>query len=189
MIAEIPEIFHPLLRHLQSPISSLTGATVLPSDYTTMAQEDGTPNPVTFDDLRRKLGGIAKQKALGYSGNGPDLHAPVPGVWAVDVLLLLSIIQHSGVTPHAWHIDLMHHVHKGGEDSGLSNAQPLTLVDVLRKVFLSVSTSRMRGGWARLRILGTCNPGFEPGRRSLAIRRRDSTHARRQRLRLGRRRG
>ena len=44
-IAEIPEIFHPLLRHLQSPISSATGATVVPSDYVTMAQGDGTPNP------------------------------------------------------------------------------------------------------------------------------------------------
>ena len=61
-VAEIPEIFHPLLKHLQSPISSLAGETVVPSDYVTMAQDDGTPNPVTFDDLRRKLGSIAKQK-------------------------------------------------------------------------------------------------------------------------------
>ena len=30
-IAEIPEIFHPLLRHLKSPLSAETGATVLPS--------------------------------------------------------------------------------------------------------------------------------------------------------------
>jgi hypothetical protein len=120
-----------------------------------MAQEDGTPNPVTFDDLRRKLGEIAKQKANGYSDNGPDLHAPMPDVWAADVLLLLNIIQHSGVTPHAWHIDLIHYVHKGGEDSSLSNHRPLTLVDVLRKVFSAVSTSRMRCDWTRLRILGT----------------------------------
>ena len=112
-IAEILGIFHPLLRHLQSPTSSMTGATVLSSDYVTMAQEDGTPNPVTFDDLRRKLGGIAKQKAPGYSGNGPDLHALMPDVWAADVLLLLNIIQHSGVTPHAWHVDLIHYAHKG----------------------------------------------------------------------------
>ena len=60
------------------PISSLTGESVVPSDYVAMAQGDGTPNPVTFDDLRRKLGGIAKQKAPGYSGNGPDLHASMP---------------------------------------------------------------------------------------------------------------
>ena len=80
-IAELPEVFYPLLRHLQSPLSAETGATVLPPDYITMAQADGTPNPVTFDDLRRKLGGIAKQKAPGYSGNGPGLHAPMPGVW------------------------------------------------------------------------------------------------------------
>ena len=59
-IAEIPEIFHPLLQHLQSSVSSLTGETVVPSDYIHMAQADGTPNRVTFDDLRRKLGGIAK---------------------------------------------------------------------------------------------------------------------------------
>ena len=101
-------------------------------------------NLVTFDDLRRKLGGIAKQKAPGYSGNGPDLHAPMPDVWATDVLTLLNIIQNSGVTPHAWHIDLMHYVHKGGEDRSLPNHRPLTLVDVLRKVFSAVSTSRMR---------------------------------------------
>ena len=37
-IAEIPEVFHPLLRHLQSPFSAETGATVLPSDYGTIAQ-------------------------------------------------------------------------------------------------------------------------------------------------------
>ena len=35
---------------------------------------------------------------------------------------------------------------------------------MLRNVFSSVSTSRMRRDWTRLRILGTCNPGFEPGR-------------------------
>ena len=163
-IAGIPEIFHPLLEHLQSPVSSLTGETVVPSDYVHMAQADGTPNPVTFDDLRRKLGGIAKQKAPGYSGNGPDLHASMPDVWAADVLTLLNIIQQSGVTPHAWHVDLMHYVHKGVEDSSLSNHRPPTLVDVLRKVFSSVSTSRMRRDWTRLRILDTCNPGFEPGR-------------------------
>jgi hypothetical protein len=64
-IAKIPEVFHPLLRHLQSPLSAETGATVQSSDYTTMAQVDGTPNPITFDDFRRKLGGIAKQKAPG----------------------------------------------------------------------------------------------------------------------------
>ena len=58
----------------------------------------------------------------------------------------------------------MHYVHKGGEDSSLPNHRPLTLVDVLRKVFSSASTSRMRRDWKRLRILDTCNPGFEPGR-------------------------
>jgi len=62
-VAEIPEIFHPVLKHLQSPISSLTGETAVPSDYATMAQGDCTPNPVSFDDLRRKLGGMAKQKS------------------------------------------------------------------------------------------------------------------------------
>ena len=61
-----------------------------------------------FDNLRRKLGGIAKQKALGYSGSGPDLHAPMPDVWVADMLTLLNVIQHIGVTPHAWHVDLVH---------------------------------------------------------------------------------
>ena len=84
-------------------------------------------------------------------------------MWAADVLTLLNAIQHSGVTPHAWHVDLMHYVHKGGEDSSLPNHRPLTLVDVLRKAFSAVSTSRMRRDWTRLRIPDTCNPGFEPG--------------------------
>ena len=57
-------------------------------------------------------GGIAKQKAPGYSGNGPDLHASMPDVWAADVLTLLNVIQHSGVTPHAWYVDLMHYHEK-----------------------------------------------------------------------------
>ena len=78
--AEIPTPFHPLLRHLQRPLCTATGVTVGPSDYTTMAQADGNPNPITLYDLRRKLGGIAKQKASGYSGNGPDLHALMPDV-------------------------------------------------------------------------------------------------------------
>ena len=61
-IDEIPAVFHPLLRHLQCPMSAGTGATVLPSDYTTMARVDGTPNPVIFDDLRRKLGGYSQEE-------------------------------------------------------------------------------------------------------------------------------
>ena len=66
-------------------------------------------------------------------------------------------------------IDLMHYVHKGGEDSSLPNHRPLTLVHVLRKVFSAVSTSRMRRDWTRLRILDTCNPGFEPGRSTVNV--------------------
>ena len=58
----------------------------------------------------------------------------------------------------------MHYVHKGGKDSSLPNHRPLILVDVLRKVFSSVSTSRMRRDWTRLRILDTGSPGFEPVR-------------------------
>ena len=58
----------------------------------------------------------------------------------------------------------MYYVHKGGDDISLSNHRPLTLVDVLRKVLSAVATSRMRRDWARLRILGPCNPGFQPGR-------------------------
>jgi hypothetical protein len=38
-----------------------------------MAQADGTPNPISFVDLRRKLGGIAKQKAPGYSTSTKSL--------------------------------------------------------------------------------------------------------------------
>ena len=131
---------------------------MVPSDYATMAQGDGTPtpNPVTFDDLRRKLGGIAKQKVHGYSGNGPDLHASMPDVWATDVLTLLNIIQHSGVTPHAWHVDLMHYVHKGGVEeqsrkrlTGYSRS-PRSLVYSLVLRALKVHTVGPGGGseWA-----------------------------------------
>ena len=45
----------------------------------------------------------------------------MPGVWATDVRLLLNIIQHGGVTPHGWHVDLMHYVHKSSDGSSLSN--------------------------------------------------------------------
>ena len=85
-------------------------------------------------------------------------------VWTAEVLLLLNIIQHSGVTPHAWHVDLMQYAHKDGDDTSLSNHRPLTLVDVLRKVFSAVATSRMQRDWTRLKILGPCSPGFQPGR-------------------------
>ena len=70
--------------------------------------------------------------APGYSGNGPFLNAPMPDEWVADVLSLLNIIQHSGVTPQAFYVDLMHHVHKGGDGTSLPNHRPLTLVDVLR---------------------------------------------------------
>ena len=160
----MPTVFHPLLRHLQRPLCTATGAAVISSDYTTMVQADGTPNPITFHDLRRKLGDIAKQKKPGYSGNGPDLHAPMPGEWAADMLALLNIIQHSGVAPHEWHVDLVHYVHKGGDDTSLPNHRPLALVDVMRKVFSAVATSRMRRDCTRLGVLDSCNPGFQPGR-------------------------
>ena len=155
--AEIPPLFHPLLQHLRRHVCTATGEAVKPEDY-------GTPNLISFDDLRRKLGGIAKQKAPGYSGNWPALHSPMPNVWVEDMLSLLNVIQHRSVTPHAWHIDLVHYVHKGGDDTSLSNHCPLALVDVMWKVFSAVATSRMRRDWARLGVLDSCNLAFQPGR-------------------------
>ena len=45
------------------------------SDYTTMVGDDGMPRVIDIATLRRKLGSIAKQKAPGFSGNGPDLYS------------------------------------------------------------------------------------------------------------------
>ena len=71
--ATIPECFRTLLKHLASPRSETTSNTANQSDYTSMVR-DGTPVPFDFAIGRRKLGGIAKKKAPGLSGNGPDLY-------------------------------------------------------------------------------------------------------------------
>ena len=89
-------------------------------DYTSMVR-DGTLVPFDFAIVRRKLGGIAKKKASGLSGNGPDLYACMPDSWVHWAVKLFNIIQHSQVIPRAWHVDEVHYVHKGGAGISLSN--------------------------------------------------------------------
>ena len=164
-IAEIPTVFHPLLRHLQRPLSAQRPVQPFYRPTTPRWRKPTAPlirSPSTAFDANWEV--LSSNKAPGYSGNGPALHAPMPDEWAADMLALLSTIQHSGVTPHKWHVDLMHFVHKGGDDTRLSNHQPLALVDVMHKVFSAVATSRTRRDWARLGVLGSYNPGFQPGR-------------------------
>ena len=129
-----------------------------------MVDESGAPRPIDMSTLRRKLSGIAKQKAPGLSGNGPDLYASQPDSWVEVALALFNSIQHTQVTPRGWHVDLVHYVHKGGADGSLSNHRPLALIEVLRKVFTGVVVDRMRTDWRRLTVLDECNPGFQAGR-------------------------
>ena len=68
------------------------------------------------------------------SGNGPDLYVRMPDRWVEWALELFNMIQHSQTTPMAWHIDFVHYVHKGGNNTSLANHRPLALVEV-RKVF------------------------------------------------------
>ena len=76
---QLPRGFHELLEHLQSPVSGLSGETVCSKDFVNMLGDDGNPRVFDRTIMRRKLGKIAKGKAPGYSGNGPDLYAAMPG--------------------------------------------------------------------------------------------------------------
>ena len=125
-------------------------STVIHTDYESMIDGDGAPRQFGFATIRRKLGSIAKQKAPGLSGNGPDLYACMPGCWVEWAVKLCNFIQHSQVTPRAWHVDLVHYALKGGGDISLANHQPLALIEVFRKVFTSVVIGRMRRDWNRM---------------------------------------
>ena len=78
---QVPSCFAPLLGYLERPLSRTTGATVREADYTSMIDDDGMPRVIDIATVRRKLGSIAKQKAPGLSGNGPDLYAAQPDSW------------------------------------------------------------------------------------------------------------
>ena len=73
--------------------------------------------------LRRKLGKIAKGKAPGYSGDGPDFYAAMPDGWVDWAVKLANIIQFTQITPAGWHIDLVNYVHKGCSDSNQANGR------------------------------------------------------------------
>ena len=92
-ITQLPSCFHELLDDLKSPVSGRTGATVQSSDFANMLDDLGVPRLITVAIMRRKLGKIAKGKAPGFSGNGPDLHAPLPDCWVEWAVELANIIK------------------------------------------------------------------------------------------------
>ena len=161
---QISPCFAPLLTHLKRPISRTTGKTIRESDYASMVDEGGAPRPIDMATVRRKLRGIAKQKAPGLTGNGPYLYASQPDSWVVWAVVLFNVIQHTQVMPRGWHVDLVHYVHKGGADDSLSNHRPPALVEVLRKVFTGIVVDRMRCDCSRHKVLDECNPGFQARR-------------------------
>ena len=150
-VACLPPCFHGLLEHLRSPVKRATGDRVKSADYVNIIDEDGQPRLFARTIIRRKLGEIAKGKAPGFSGNGPDLYASLPDEWLDWAIELANIIQYSQVTPHDWHIDLIHYVHKGSSDGSLPNHRPLSLVEVFRKVVASVVCDRMKRGFCEAR--------------------------------------
>ena len=162
--SDIPAQFWPLLPHFRRKIIPSSEERVQQSDYSSMLTPDGSPKPVELVEWQRKMGDIAKGKAPGYSGNTPDLYASLPRCWHEWALKLANVIQHTGVTPNGWHIDLVCYIHKGGDDGSLSNHRPLCLIEVLRKVATSIATDRMRRDWNRMRLLDDANPGFQAGR-------------------------
>ena len=113
--------------------------------------------------VRRKLRGIATQKAPGLTGNGPYLYASQPDSWVVWAVVLFNVIQHTQVMPRGWHVDLVHYVHKGGTDGSLSNHRPLALIEAFRKVFTGIVVDRMRHDWSRLKGPRRVQPGVPDG--------------------------
>ena len=99
-----PSCFHQLLIDLQSSVSGRTGATVCVSDFANMQDDSGALRLITVAIMRRKLGKIAKGKAPGFSGNGPDLYAALPDCWVEWAVELANIIQFTQITPRAWHM-------------------------------------------------------------------------------------
>ena len=87
---QAPPCFAPLLTHLERPVSRTTGATVRGSGDTSMVDEDGVPRVIDMATVRRKLRSIAKQKAPGLTGNGPNLYAAQPDSWVEWAVVLLT---------------------------------------------------------------------------------------------------
>ena len=84
-----------------------------------MVDGSGAPRLFTRAILRRKLGKIAKGKAPGYTGNGPDLYASLPCAWMDWAVELANVIQFTQITSDGWHINLIHYAHEGGSGGSL----------------------------------------------------------------------
>ena len=106
-IADIPAQFWPLLPHFRRKIIPESEGRVQQSDYTNMLVVDGSPKPMEWVEWQRKMGDIAKGNAPGYSGITPGLYASLPACWHEWALKLANLIQHTGITPNGWHIDLV----------------------------------------------------------------------------------
>ena len=99
IIACLPPCFHELLEDLRSSVIHATGERAKSADFVSMLGDDGQPRLFTRTIMRRKLGKIAKGKAPGFSGNGPDLYASLPDEWLDWAVELANIIQYTQVTP------------------------------------------------------------------------------------------
>ena len=117
--AALPRCFHELIPHLRPPTNPATGVAVGSAGYVNMVDESGAPRIFTRAILRRKLGKIAKGKAPGYTGNGSDLYASLPGAWVEWAVELVNVIPFTQITSDGWHIDLIHYVHEGGSGGSL----------------------------------------------------------------------
>ena len=106
-IKQLPSCFYELPEDLKLPVSGRTGGTVQSSDFGNMVDELGAPRLIAPTIMRRKLGKIAKGKAPGFSGNGPDLYASLPDCWVEWAVEFANIIQFTQITPRAWHIGLV----------------------------------------------------------------------------------
>ena len=76
--SQVPPCFAIPLAYLERPVNRTTGVAVRESDCIPMVDEDGVPRVIDMVTMRRKLRSIAKQKAPGLRGNGPDLYAAQP---------------------------------------------------------------------------------------------------------------
>jgi hypothetical protein len=66
-LADIPAQFRTLLPHFRRKVIPASDERVQQSDYTNMLAADGSPKPVESVKWQRKIGGIAKGKASGYT--------------------------------------------------------------------------------------------------------------------------
>ena len=129
------------------------------SDYVSVVDEGGVPRVIDMATVRRKLRGIAKQKAPGLTGNGPDLYAAQPDSWVEWAVALFNAIQHTQATPRGWRLARRPEPLRAQgwhRQPSRSNHRPLALIEVLRKVFTGIVVDRMRRDWSHANTKWRC---------------------------------